>query len=89
MSCACRIDPCAAPSNDRCACPAGPPQLVDDVISELALSKAANTFIGNAFMRGVSGGERKRANIGVELLSNPSLIFLDEPTSGEHSSGCS
>lgn len=57
-------------------------QLVDDIISELALGKAADTFIGNAFMRGVSGGERKRTNIGVELLSNPSLLFLDEPTSG-------
>ncbi|EFN55091.1 hypothetical protein CHLNCDRAFT_134989 [Chlorella variabilis] len=57
-------------------------QLVDDIISELALGKAAGTYIGSAFMRGVSGGERKRCNIGVELLSNPSLIFLDEPTSG-------
>lgn len=57
-------------------------QLVDDIISELALGKAAGTYIGNALVRGVSGGERKRCNIGVELLSNPSLLFLDEPTSG-------
>ncbi|KAL4452063.1 hypothetical protein ABPG75_007725 [Micractinium tetrahymenae] len=57
-------------------------QLVEDVISELALGKAADTFVGNAFVRGVSGGERKRCNIGVELLSNPSLVCLDEPTSG-------
>ncbi|KAL4437525.1 hypothetical protein ABPG77_003506 [Micractinium sp. CCAP 211/92] len=57
-------------------------QLVEDVISELALGKAADTFVGNAFVRGVSGGERKRCNIGAELLSNPSLIFVDEPTSG-------
>ncbi|PSC71035.1 ABC ATP-binding isoform 2 [Micractinium conductrix] len=57
-------------------------QLVEDVISELALGKAADTFIGSPWERGVSGGERKRVNIGVELLSNPSLIFLDEPTSG-------
>jgi ABC-type multidrug transport system ATPase subunit len=33
-------------------------------------------------MKGVSGGERKRASIGVELITNPSLIFLDEPTTG-------
>lgn len=58
-------------------------QLIDDIISELALGKAADTYIGGVFMRGVSGGERKRCNVGVELLSNPSLIFLDEPTSGE------
>ncbi len=36
----------------------------------------------NEFVRGVSGGERKRVNIGIEMISNPSLIFLDEPTSG-------
>ena len=28
------------------------------------------------------GGERKRCSIGVELLTNPSMIFLDEPTTG-------
>jgi ABC-type multidrug transport system ATPase subunit len=33
-------------------------------------------------MKGCSGGERKRISIGVELLSNPSIIFFDEPTSG-------
>lgn len=33
-------------------------------------------------MKGVSGGERKRTSIGVELITDPSLIFLDEPTTG-------
>jgi len=61
-------------------------QRVEDVIQELGLSKCANTIIGGHFVRGVSGGERKRTNIGNELLMNPSLILLDEPTTGLDSS---
>ena len=38
--------------------------------------------VGRAFERGLSGGERKRTSIGYELITNPSLIFLDEPTTG-------
>jgi len=38
--------------------------------------------VGKDFERGLSGGERKRASIGYELITNPSLIFLDEPTTG-------
>ena len=52
------------------------------MISELGLEKCQNTIIGNSFIRGVSGGERKRVSIAHELLINPSLLVLDEPTSG-------
>lgn len=38
---------------------------------------------GDAFTRGVSGGERKRVAFGQALLGNPAVIFLDEPTSGD------
>lgn len=55
---------------------------VDKIIQELGLTKAKDTYIGSEIVRGVSGGERRRAAIGVELVTDPSLIFLDEPTTG-------
>ena len=57
-------------------------EVADKVIFELGLAKAKDTRIGNAFICGVSGGEKKRVNLGIEMMGNPSLIFLDEPTSG-------
>ncbi|KAK7928993.1 hypothetical protein WMY93_005388 [Mugilogobius chulae] len=55
---------------------------VDEIIQDLGLSDCANTKIGTEFLRGVSGGERKRCSIGMELITSPSLLFLDEPTTG-------
>jgi len=56
------------------------------LIKELGLTRCKNTKVGNSLIRGVSGGERKRTSIGVELLTNPSMLFLDEPTTGLDSS---
>uniref|UniRef100_A0A1I8JMY7 ABC-type xenobiotic transporter n=1 Tax=Macrostomum lignano TaxID=282301 RepID=A0A1I8JMY7_9PLAT len=42
----------------------------------------ADSKIGTELIRGVSGGERKRTNIGMELITDPSVLFLDEPTTG-------
>lgn len=55
---------------------------VDAVIEELGLADCADTAVGGTFVRGVSGGERKRVSIGHEMLLNPSVVVVDEPTSG-------
>jgi len=55
---------------------------VNEIIKDLGLERCQNTTIGNALIKGISGGERKRTSIGVELITNPSLIYLDEPTTG-------
>ncbi|KAK9803713.1 hypothetical protein WJX73_005190 [Symbiochloris irregularis] len=55
---------------------------VQMVITALGLEACKNTIIGGFFMKGISGGERKRASIGHEMLINPSVMLLDEPTSG-------
>uniref|UniRef100_A0A669ETX9 ATP-binding cassette, sub-family G (WHITE), member 2b n=1 Tax=Oreochromis niloticus TaxID=8128 RepID=A0A669ETX9_ORENI len=57
-------------------------QQVNTIIDDLGLTDCANTKIGTEFLRGVSGGERKRCSIGMELITSPSLLFLDEPTTG-------
>lgn len=57
-------------------------RIVEEVIRELGLKECADTRIGNSQHRGCSGGEKRRVSIGVQLLANPSVLFLDEPTTG-------
>ncbi|TVY36606.1 putative ABC transporter ATP-binding protein/permease [Lachnellula occidentalis] len=57
-------------------------KVVEEVILELGLKECADTRIGNHQHKGCSGGEKRRTSIGVQLLSNPSVLFLDEPTTG-------
>ncbi|OMJ68363.1 hypothetical protein SteCoe_34220 [Stentor coeruleus] len=56
--------------------------LVDRLLQELGLTSCADTLIGGHIVRGISGGEKKRTSIAVELVFNPSVLFLDEPTTG-------
>uniref|UniRef100_A0A4W4DSG5 ABC transporter domain-containing protein n=1 Tax=Electrophorus electricus TaxID=8005 RepID=A0A4W4DSG5_ELEEL len=57
-------------------------QKVERVIDELGLNKVADSRVGTQLIRGISGGERKRTTIGMEIIIDPSVLFLDEPTTG-------
>jgi ATP-binding cassette subfamily G (WHITE) protein 2 len=59
---------------------------VNQVIRDLDLQSCADTLIGTDFVRGVSGGEKKRTSIGMELVLSPNVLFLDEPTTGNSNS---
>jgi len=55
---------------------------VNAVIDSLALAGCRDVRIGSVLARGISGGQAKRVNIGLALVSRPKVLFLDEPTSG-------
>ncbi|XP_058208736.1 ABC transporter G family member 24-like isoform X1 [Rhododendron vialii] len=60
--------------------------IVERVIEELGLQAVRDSLVGTVEKRGISGGQRKRVNVGLELVMEPSLLILDEPTSGLDSS---
>ncbi|KAG8774795.1 hypothetical protein FRC12_001829 [Ceratobasidium sp. 428] len=56
--------------------------VVEQTIQELGLRDAADTVVGGALRKGISGGERRRLSIGCALVTLPSILALDEPTTG-------
>lgn len=57
-------------------------KVVENTIIEMGLEECADNQIGNWHLRGISSGEKKRLSIGLEILTQPHVLFLDEPTAG-------
>ena len=55
---------------------------IERLISDLGLSHVKDVNIGTVFKKGISGGEKRRVSIGIEMIKEPEIIFFDEPTSG-------
>jgi ABC-type multidrug transport system ATPase subunit/ABC-type multidrug transport system permease subunit len=55
---------------------------IDFLIDDLGIRKCKDTYVGNELVKGVSSGERKRTAVGIELVHEPGVLFLDEPTTG-------
>ena len=60
-------------------------EYVKDVLDIVELTPLRHTLVGMPGVSGLSVEQRKRLTIAVELVANPSIIFMDEPTSGEPS----
>lgn len=57
-------------------------QKVDDLLTDLDLFEVKDLKVGSPLNKYVSGGQRKRLNIALELIREPHILFVDEPTSG-------
>jgi ABC-type multidrug transport system ATPase subunit/uncharacterized tellurite resistance protein B-like protein len=54
----------------------------NELLASLGLSETRNLKVGSPLEKTISGGQRKRLNISLELIREPSVLFVDEPTSG-------
>lgn len=53
-----------------------------DLLESLGLTETKDLKVGNSLDKTISGGQRKRLNIALELVREPAVLFVDEPTSG-------
>lgn len=55
---------------------------IDTLVSQLGLAEQQDTIVGDIFLKGLSGGQKRRLSVALEALTDPVNLFLDEPTSG-------
>eukprot|EP00820_Chromera_velia_P001770 Cvel_15456.t1-p1 / transcript=Cvel_15456.t1 / gene=Cvel_15456 / organism=Chromera_velia_CCMP2878 / gene_product=ABC transporter G family member 7, putative / transcript_product=ABC transporter G family member 7, putative / location=Cvel_scaffold1144:52584-54181(+) / protein_length=368 / sequence_SO=supercontig / SO=protein_coding / is_pseudo=false len=55
---------------------------VDVVLRRLSLEKCADTWVGDTRVPGISGGERKRLSLALQLMGGSQVLLADEPTTG-------
>jgi len=56
---------------------------IDRLLKQLGLAEQSDTIVGDVFLKGLSGGQKRRLSIALEALSQPQNFFLDECTSGQ------
>lgn len=57
-------------------------QKISDLLADLGLKESKDVRVGDVFLKGLSGGQKRRLSIALEANSYPNILFLDEPTSG-------
>jgi len=57
-------------------------QIIEQTLTDFDLVEARDLVVGSPLRKILSGGQRKRLNIALELMREPSILFVDEPTSG-------
>ncbi|KAL3931611.1 MAG: hypothetical protein SGBAC_011229 [Bacillariaceae sp.] len=55
---------------------------IDTLLKQLGLAEQKGTRVGDIFLKGLSGGQKRRLSVALEALTDPMNLFLDEPTSG-------
>ncbi|ODV60927.1 ATP-dependent ABC transporter [Ascoidea rubescens DSM 1968] len=56
--------------------------IVSELINKMGLNDCKNILVGDENIKGISGGEKRRTSIAIQLLDNSRILVLDEPTSG-------
>jgi ABC-type multidrug transport system ATPase subunit len=55
----------------------------EEVLRMMGLKDCADNLVGNRTLKGISGGEKRRLSLAIQMLSDPAVLIADEPLSGE------